>query len=255
MLRPFILGILILATAIGPIAAQESTPGKRIEIHRVDDVVTVWSLGHAPAAKATHAFVLTHGLGGIDERFYEMGQAILKQYPDANVLVVDWSPGAVRKIARIPNPLAAADRIDLTGDLLGLFLTRLHKKNGFDPTQATFIGESFGNCVNHRAALCLRKNGLKKPQCAVVLNPAPAAGYQTPVFTVAFKQSIACVSDSLLDTRAAIANKRVLLKPDSRGQIDQHTHGMRWLQARIDAGESIGSLFTAAKTNPSSLAR
>lgn len=255
MLRPLIFGIIILATTIGPSAAQDSPPGKRIQVHSVNDVVTVWCLGRAPSAKATHAFILTHGLGGIDDRFYELGQAILKQHPDATVLVVDWSPGADRKIARIPNPLAAADRIDLTGDLLGVFLAKLHKKNCFDPTQATFIGESFGNCVNHRTALCLRKNGLKKPERALVLNPAPSAGYQTPVFTVAFKQSIACVSESLLDTRAPIANKRVLLKPDGRGQVHQHTHGMRWLQERIDAGDEIGSIFTAAKTNSSSLAR
>lgn len=245
MLRPFTLSIIILATTIGRSSAQGSTAGQRVEVHRVADVVTVWSLGQATREKVTHTYLLTHGLGGIDERFYAMGQAILKQHPDANVLVVDWSPGADRTFAKIPNPLAAADRIDVTGDVLALYLTKLHKMKCFDPAQATFIGESFGNCVNHRAALGLRKHGLKKPEHALVLNPAPYAGYQTPVFTVAFKQSIACVSDSLLDTRGVIASKRLLLKPDSRGQIEQHTHGMRWLQARIDAGDPVGTLFTA----------
>ena len=124
MVRPLILAIVIFATAIGSGTAQEPMAGKRFEIHRVADVVTVWSLGHSPSVKAMHAYVLTHGLCGIDDRLFEMGQAILKQHPDVNVFVVDWSPGADRRVARVPNPVAAANRIDLTGDLLGVFLTK-----------------------------------------------------------------------------------------------------------------------------------
>lgn len=251
MLRPFTLGLVMLILGVGSAVAQESATSKRVEIHKVKDVVTVWSLSCVPRAKATHTYILTHGLGGVDDRFYDMGHAILAQAADVSVLVVDWSAGADRTFARIPNPLAAADRIDVTGDLLGVFLTKLSTKKCFDPTQATFIGESFGNCVNHRAALCLRKNGLKKPERALILNPAPCtAGYQTPMFTVSFRQSIAYVSDSWLDSRASIANKRVLLKSNTRSPIDQHTHGMRWLQERLDAGDPVGSLFVPTNGKP-----
>jgi hypothetical protein len=255
MLRQLLFAIVFVSTAIGQVAAQDSVADTRVAVRKVQDVLTLWSVGRAPRENASHTYVLTHGLCGVDDRFYSMGQALLARNPEANVLVVDWSAGADRKIARLPNPFAAADRIDLTGDMLGVFLTKLSKKKCFDPTQATFIGESFGNCVNHRAALCLRKNGLKKAERAVVLNPAPScAGYQTPLFTVPFKQSIACMSDSCLDARGAIANKRVLLKSPNPDQLGQHTQGMRWLQERIDAGEQIGSLFAPGKNKLGSLA-
>jgi hypothetical protein len=244
MLRLSMLVIAILFLAIGAAAAQESTAGKRVEIYKVKDIVTVWSIDAAPSDKATHTYILTHGLGGVDYRFFDLGNAIRAKQPDVNVLVIDWTPGADRTIAKIPNPLAAANRIDLTGEVVASYLTKLNKRKCFDPTQATFIGESFGNCINHRTAVCLRKNGLPKVERALVLNPAPCtSGYQTPLFTVAFKQSIAYVSDSWLDSRGRIANKQVLLKPDSRGQIEQHQYGMLWLQQRLDAGESVGTLF------------
>jgi hypothetical protein len=239
MFRIF-FAIVILAGSIDPCRAQEASDDK---VQHVKDILTVWSLTRAPSEKPSHTYILTHGFGGIDDRFFDMGRVILEKDKNANVLVVDWSPGANQAVMRIPNPLAAANRIDLTGDMLSVLLTKLHKKNCFDPEQATFIGESFGNCVNHRAALSIRKNGLKKPERALVLNPAPYAGYQTPVFTVAFKRSIACVSESVLDSRAAIANQRIALKTGG-GPIEQHTHGMRWLQSRLDAGDSVSTLFT-----------
>jgi|ERR1043165_229733 hypothetical protein len=216
----------------------------RVQIHQVKDILTIYSIGKAPAANvAKHTYILTHGVGGVDERFFDMGQAIVAKDPDAQVLVVDWSPGADRRIAKIPNPIAAANYIDLTGDLLGVYLVKLHKKQCFYPEQATFIGESFGNCVNHRAALCLRKSGLAKPARALVLNPAPYAGYHTPVFTTAFKQSLSCVTDSPLDSRCVVTHKCMRLNPDSSGPVAQHTFGMSWLQRRIDGGDAIATLF------------
>jgi hypothetical protein len=246
---------VLAATTVSPTAAQESGGDTRVAVQKVRDVLTVWSVGQAPRENASHTYVLTHGLCGADDRFGKMAQALLAQDPKANVLVVDWSPGADKRIVGFPNPCAAADRIDLTGDMLGVFLTRLAKKKCFDPAQATFIGESFGNGVNHRAAICLRKNGLKKAGRALVLNPAPScSGYPTPLFTVPFVQSIAFSSESWLDARSAIANKRVLLKSPSAGQLDQHSHGMRWLQEHLNAGEPIGSLFAPGKSKIGSLA-
>jgi hypothetical protein len=247
MLRSFSLGLTVLILAIGPAVSQESPAGKRVEIHKVKDIVTVWSIDAAPSDKAAHTYIITHGLGGVDDRFFDLGAAIRATQADVNVLVIDWTPGSDCTIARVPNPLAAANRIDLTGEVVGSYLTKLSKKKCFDPAQATFIGESFGNCINHRTAVCLRKNGLQKAERALVLNPAPCtSGYSTPLFTVAFKQSIACVSESWLDSRGRIANKQVLLKPDSRGQIEQHQYGMRWLQRRLEAGDSVATLFVSA---------
>jgi hypothetical protein len=250
-MQRYLATAIVIAVLSAPGAAQEAAPSDCVRVQHVNDVVTVYSVGRAPCEKASHTYILTHGMGGVDDRFYALGQAIHAQDADANILVVDWSAGANRTIARIPNLLATADRIDLTGDLLGSCLTKLAKKKCFDPAQATFIGESFGNCVNHRAALVLRKNGLPKANRALVLNPAPASSsYPTPLFTVPFKQSIAYVSDSWLDSRQVITNKKVLLKPTGKGPIEQHTYGMHWLQEHLHAGETIASLFPTAAQRP-----
>src|SRR5690349_5859738 len=98
MLRYLTLGMLLLLLASHPAFAQSTADTKYIEIHKVKDVASVWSLGTAPGDKAVHTYVITHGLGGVDDRFYELGQAIRARNGQVNVLVVDWTPGADKTI-------------------------------------------------------------------------------------------------------------------------------------------------------------
>ncbi|MBI3823545.1 MAG: hypothetical protein HY289_12820 [Planctomycetes bacterium] len=241
-----VLALVLAMSVIGPLSAQE--PAQRCEVRKVDRIITLWSVGRMPCANPSHTYVLSHGLGGVDDRFFNMGQSIRKREPNALVLVADWTAGADKKIANAPNPFAAGNNIDITGEMLGKFLVELHGAKCFDPAKATFIGESFGNGVNHRAAMAVRKTTQVKAQRALVLNPAPGtSGVQTPIFKVPFTQSLSCVTDSCYDSRDPICNKMKLLRPIGQSQIEKHTYGMRWLQESIDAGTPIESHFVPAK--------
>jgi hypothetical protein len=210
--------------------------------------MTLWTLDHEPKANPSHTYVLTHGLCGIDDRFDTLGRMLLTKNPNANVLVLDWTCGADKKLLKAPNPFAAAECIDTTGNALGITLARLAKKGCFDPKQATFIGESFGNWVNHRAAIILRKEGLGKVDRAFALNPASEfGGYAPPPIKANFNQSVACISDSTLDTRDAIAQRLIVLRPSGNGQIERHTAGMDWLLNSVRAGEDLGTHFQSRK--------
>ena len=247
MLRRTMTSMLVLAVAastINQISAQEKAT-ERVEIKKIADVLTLWSVGGEPRANATQSFVITHGLGGVDDRFFDLGKGIRAQDPQANVFVVDWSPGAKKKIGPVPNPRAAAVQIDPTGDALGTLLAKLGKKGHFDPAKATFIGESFGNYVNNQAGVTVAKS-MKKCNRILVLNPASAAGgYQPPLVKATFAQSVVFVSESWLDTRESIANKSFMLQPGTDDAFKQHTYGMQFVQDKVNAGKTIDSLFAA----------
>jgi hypothetical protein len=205
MLRKTIFSVLVIvaAGAVRPaFAADRPIPSTPVEVKTVPDVLTLWSLGHEPRADASHTYVVTHGLGGIQDRFFDLGKAILAADPQANVLVVDWSPGAVRTIGPFANPWAAAGQIDPTGDALGALLATLRMRHAFNPEAATFIGESFGNYVNNRAAEFLRQTGAGKVRRGLLLNPASEnGGYRPPLVKLNYTHSVSFVSPSLFDTR------------------------------------------------------
>jgi hypothetical protein len=216
-------------------------------------MLTLLSLGEL-RPRASHTYVVTHGLGGIHERFFELAQAIHRVEPAANVLVVDWTPGAVRHMTvgsmRFLDPLAVARRIDPTGDALGDVLATLHRRRLFKPTEATFIGESFGNYVNNRAARHLRRARLGKVKRALLLNPATQkGGYGVPVVTRNYTQSMAFVTCSCFDTQQQIADRQVQLRPKTADPIRQHIYGLRWLGRRTQTGKEIGSLFVSCHTS------
>src|SRR5262249_11433999 len=132
-----------------------------------------------------------------------------------------------------------------TGDALAALLLALRDQGRFNPAKATFIGESFGNYVNNRAAEALRTAKAGRVARGVLLNPASAnGGYRPPVVRGNYNRSISFVSPSMLDTRQEIADRLVNLKTDSDDPSLQHTFGVRWLQQRSEAGNDIDSLFT-----------
>jgi hypothetical protein len=88
--------------------------------------------------------------------------------PECNVLIIDWSKQARRTgWFGIPNPLAVAQNIDPVSKEASVLLKALQ----IDPTQTTFIGESFGNCVNARIAQTIGGRGR-----ILAFNPADDAG-------------------------------------------------------------------------------
>jgi hypothetical protein len=246
---------LVVVTAVGTIIPvkgfaddSRATPRQTV-VKKVPGVLTLLSLGHEPRKQAAHTYVITHGLNGKLERFVDLAQAILRAEPGANVLVVDWSPGAAQHLGvgsmRLPNFLAVALRIDPTGDALGTVLAALHEQGLFRAAEATFIGHSFGNYVNNRAAQALRKAKLGKVKRGLLLNPATAKGsYTPPVVRENYTQSVCLVTPSALDTHRDIADRRVDLKTPSNDGLAQHTFGVLWLRQWTQAGKAIGALFT-----------
>jgi hypothetical protein len=238
MVRKFLVVLTVTIACFTPSVARAQDV--KVVVKQVAGVMTLYSLPHAPKANPSHTYVLTHGLCGIDDRFCDAGNALLARDPKASVLVLDWSVNANKRVAKVPNVIIAADCIDTTGNAVGITLARLAKQGRFDPAKATFIGESFGNWVNNRAAIILRKEGLGKVERAIVLNPASEfSGYAPPPLKVNFNQSVACVSDSCLDTRDTIAHRVIALRPTGNGPIERHTAGMEWLLKAVRSGDDL----------------
>lgn len=190
--------------------------------------VRIWSVGER--TNATYA--ITHGMGGTAEgdRFNQLAVAIHKSFPDARLLRIDWSELASAKIGNFPNPWRVAGSIDAVGDQVALVL----KKEGLDPTRTTFIGESFGNWVNARIAYQLGGvDGI------LALNPAnEGAGYALPDLRKHARRSWSFHTYSVFDTTLEIADSDFWLDtPAGGGHVSQHVAGIRWLTARIEAGD------------------
>jgi hypothetical protein len=253
MLRKSLVGLLVVAVGaiwtVKGFADERRATSRHTLVKKVPGVLTLLSLGHAPRKQAAHTYVITHGLNGNQERFFDLARAIRRAEPGANVLVVDWSPGAAQYLVldnvRVPNFLAVASRVNPTGDALGTVLAALHQQGIFRVAEATFIGESFGNYVNNRAAQALRKAKLGKVKRGLLLNPASAwGGYRPPVVRENYTESVCFVTPSFFDTREEIADRRVDLKTQSDNDITQHTFGVLWLRQWTQAGKAIGALFT-----------
>jgi len=263
MRKSFMTLLLAAVSAIIPVkgfADDQRAEPRRVEVKKVPGVLTLLSLGHKPRRQAAHTYVITHGMNGIQHRFFDLARAIYLAEPRANVLVVDWSPGAMRTMVvelsdrvslRFSNPRAVARLINPTGDALGAVLARLHQQRRLNATEATFIGESFGNYVNNRAAACLRKAKLGKVKRGLLLNPAnEKGGYRPPIVRENYTQSVSFVSPSLFDTRLEIADRLVDLETETIDPFAQHTYGVYWLRQRTQAGNDIGSLFGRSKPGP-----
>lgn len=76
--------------------------------------------------------VIIHGFGSSGRRLWvmQMTEAILEQDPNANVIVVDWSRGAV-----LPNYVQAAANTQLVGKQLALMMHSMSQAYGVTPTK------------------------------------------------------------------------------------------------------------------------
>jgi hypothetical protein len=185
-------------------------------------------------------FVITHGMGGTaaGDRFHQLADAICDAMPESNVLLIDWTKQASRTgWFGVPNPFAVAQNIDPVAREASELLKALH----IDPTQTTFIGESFGNCVNARIAETLGGRGR-----ILAFNPANGAGgYRTPNLRDCSDVAWSFQTYSLFDTQDAIADSCIFLEtPPSATDIDQHIAGVSWLAERVRSGDLSWLLTT-----------
>lgn len=232
MLRCLSITLILLSFAARSAHGQEP-----VLVAEKEGVVRVQAIGGL--VKDGAAFVLTHGMGGLDQRFIELGRAIKKRRLGANVLIVDWTPGATKGIKGLPTPWTVAPHIEPTGAALAELLGTLSAAGSFTYAQATFIGESFGNYVNHEAARTLVARGHKKAGVALALNPASElGGYEPPALTKAFRKSASFHTQSLFDTQKKIADFHFELRTATKNAFEQHVSGILWLRSQIENGAS-----------------
>lgn len=193
--------------------------------------VRIWLAGPR-GDQASECFVITHGMGGTTsgDSFHRLAAVLHQQFPRASVLRIDWSERASVKFAGLPVPWKVAESIDPVGDQAALIL----KEAGIDSRRTTFLGESFGNWVNARTAYQL--GGV---QAILALNPASeSGGYAPPDLRRLASHSWALHTWSVLDTTLEIADGDFWLETSADASpFAQHVAGIRWLTARIEAGD------------------
>ncbi len=185
-------------------------------------------------------FVITHGMGGTEtgDRFYQLADAICKAMPDCNVLLIDWSKQSWRTVwCGIPNPLAVAQNIDPVAREAAELLKSLQ----IDPIQTTFIGESFGNCVNARIAETIGGRG----RILAFNPPNDAGGYKIPDLRACSDVAWSFQTYSMFDTQDSIADLGIFLETSPAAtDVDQHISGVSWLAERVRSGDLAWLLTT-----------
>lgn len=171
-------------------------------------------------------FVITHGMGGTQamDRFHQLAVAIEKVLPQSNVILVDWSRDSRKTTAflGLPSPWEVAKCIDPDAKHAAEVLQAL----GIDPTQTTFIGESFGNCINAKIAEHLGRHGK-----ILAFNPPNAAGgYKIPDLRTCADLAWSFQTYSVFDTQDPIAHVGFFLQTQANASDrDQHVAGISWL--------------------------
>ena len=227
-------------------------PGYSV-LGQVPNYVAVYQYGNL-AANPDRTFVISHGLGGNQDRFFLLAEAIREVDPKANVFVVDWTPGAKQTFDTIignpPDPFGAVPFIDPDGDKVTNILTPLVKSGAIKPSTTTFVGESFGNDLLGRVAKDFQTSGLGKVGNALVFNPASnASTYSVPDFSKLYVHPTAFITDSNFDEKNVSAEYRLKLndlppeQPPDDTQL--HINGINWLtnQLKIPSLQTMGKLW------------
>ncbi len=180
-------------------------------------------------AAATQTFVISPGLGGccVDDRFARLAAAISAQFPDANVVRVDWSQTACQRRFGILSPWKVAANID---DVAAEAAGELRERD-IVPSTVTLIGESFGNYVNYKIATAL--GGVKH---VLAFNPASEfGGYKPPDLKRCASQTWSFHTYSPYDTSVELAHSELFLEtPTDSDCVAQHTFGIVWLAQQVD---------------------
>lgn len=179
-------------------------------------------------------FVITHGMGGTEtgDRFHQLADAICNAIPECNVLIIDWSKQSwrTRGWIQIPSPWDVAQNIDPVVKEAVELLKALQ----VNPARTTFIGESFGNCVNARIAEALGGRG----RILAFNPPHDLSGYKTPDLRFCSDVAWSFQTYSLCDCQSPIADVGFFLEtPANANAKDQHVFGVAWLAARVQSGD------------------
>lgn len=200
-----------------------------------------------PLLVSQPTFVITHGMGGTEtgDRFHQLADAIYEAIPESNVLIVDWSNDSRRtmQFLALPSPWKVATNIDPVANEAFELLQALQ----IDPMRTTFIGESFGNCVNARIAE-------RMGRCRTILafNPADrAGGYTTPDLRSCAELSWSFHTYSMFDTLDPIAHAGFFLESSTNASDrDQHIAGVSWLAAQVRSGDQTWVLAQLSLPEP-----
>jgi hypothetical protein len=208
---------------------------------QVPNYVAVYQLGNL-ASNPDHTFVISHGLGGNQQRFFDLASAIRAVDPSANVFVVDWTPGAKQTFDTIPgnpnDPFGAVPFIDPDGDKVKNILAPLVNNGKIKLSTTTFIGESFGNDLLGRVAKDFQTSGKGTVGNALAFNPASNGScYSVPNLAKLYAHSTAFITGSLFDEKNVSAEYRLKLNDLPPGQLADdtqlHIHGVPWLTKQL----------------------
>jgi pimeloyl-ACP methyl ester carboxylesterase len=185
--------------------------------------------------KPEWTFIICHGLGGMEpgDRFEHLGAEIKRRIPDANVLLVDWTPTATQTNAfGLPQVWKTARQINTVAADAARSLAELR----IDPRRTTLIGESFGAYVAGRIGIAL--GGVEH---LLAFNPANEAGGYAPLdLRLAARQTWSFHTYSVYDTTQEIAHADFFLEtPAGADPTAQHTYGIVWLAERIASGDLL----------------
>lgn len=175
-------------------------------------------------------------MGGTEagDRFHQLADAICNAVPDSNVLIIDWSKQSwrTRGYFQIPSPWDVAQNIDPVAKEAAELLKALQ----VDAARTTFIGESFGNCVNARVAEALGGRG----RILAFNPPNDLSGYKAPDLRFCSDVAWSFQTYSLCDSQSPIADVGFFLETPANAQAkDQHVFGVAWLTTRVQSGDLI----------------
>lgn len=229
-----LLPLLAMTIASRPVSADGTTPLRWIPA-KIPAQISRVAISHRSDREyfsALPTFVITHGMGGteVGDRFHKLADAICDAIPESNVLIVDWTKDSwrTRGYLRLPSPWDVAQNIDPVATEAATLLKTLQ----VDPALTTFIGESFGNCVNARIAETLGGRGR-----ILAFNPPNGlSGYKTPDLRTCSDVAWSFQTYSLFDGQSPIADVGFFLEtPVNASEKDQHVFGVAWLTAQVES--------------------
>lgn len=237
------LMLLVHASWLMPLAAIEGSAGSSwtaMESIATTPHVQLMYRAEKPFNPDQPTLVITHGMGGLEkgDRFHFLADAVSEVAPESNVLIVNWSEHAWKTgYLGIPDPWAVAKKIEPVAQEA----SELFHELGLNPEITTFIGESFGTCVNARIAEHLGGRGTM-----LAFNPPnQSAGYPIPNLCDCSDVAWAFHTYSVCDTQESMADARLFLEtPANACEKDQHTFGILWLARQVQNGQLAWLLAT-----------
>ncbi len=256
----------------GPAVSPASLPAGVSVVATVPKVLTLYQVGGGSGLVAgAPTYLVTPGLGGqafgggAGTRYLDLANAIAAAEPNANVLLLDWSPEApqtffVGAAGPSANTLVKTDGINPTADALYGVLAGLQAQGLFNPASATFMGETFGNAVNDRVAAEFRGAGLGVVDDAMVFDPPnEISGYDLRDLGANFQYTYTFETCLILDShlKLGLAHAQIISTSATHGppalndapppnftiyedfsSEKDAEQGVLWLASRLTAGDA-----------------